>query len=220
VIKNPPSPDFEELGLGSAAAAYRNKNLVEIITKSKRKRYDISRDIVIEARNRLPESLKKYLPIIHRKRIDKNKSGTLEFIYEMPFYNKVSQGPDEPEKYTNYRKYGYEYPSESELYQIEAVLDTVMREAFAKAGLPYVRKDAKFDGTYEHQDSLTCNPPFNLGWYSEGNRKIIVFRDPLFAWMPVESVLQLFGSKFPENKANRVAASDSLLARYLKGCLL
>jgi hypothetical protein len=95
-----------------------------------------------------------------------------------------------------------------------------MREAFAKAGLPYVRKDAKFDGTYEHQDSLTCNPPFNLGWYSEGNRKIIVFRDPLFAWMPVESVLQLFGSKFPENKANRVAASDSLLARYLKGGLL
>ena len=221
IFKNPPSPDFEPLGSGSAAEAYRNKQLVEIIAKSKRGLYDVSRDIVIEARERLPARLKKYLPIIHRKRVDRTSAGTPEFIYEMPFYNKISsRTPEEPDSYTNYNRYGYDYPTEAEVKQIESVLNTVMREAYAAAGLPYVRDKAKFDGSYMDQDSLNCNPPFNLGWYAEGNRKVLVFRDPLFAWMPRDAVLALYGSKYPVDLSGKVKKPSLMLARYLKGCLL
>lgn len=218
--RNPPSPDFELLGEGSAAEAYRNKQLVEIIAKSKRGLYDVSRDVVIEARERLPANLKKYLPVINRKRVDKTRAGTLEFIYEMPFYNKITQGPEEPDSYTNYRKYGYEYPTEAEVRQIESVLNAVMREAYAAAGLPYVRDKAKFDGSYMDQDSLNCNPKFNLGWYTDGGKKIMVFRDPLFAWMPRDSVLALYGSKYPVDLSGKVSRAQSLsLGRYFASCL-
>jgi hypothetical protein len=165
--------------------------------------------------------LKKYLPIIHRKRVDRTSAGTPEFIYEMPFYNKISsRTPEEPDSYTNYNRYGYDYPTEAEVKQIESVLNTVMREAYAAAGLPYVRDKAKFDGSYMDQDSLNCNPPFNLGWYAEGNRKVLVFRDPLFAWMPRDAVLALYGSKYPVDLSGKVKKPSLMLARYLKGCLL
>ena len=228
IQKNPPSPNFLHLGEGSAARAYKKDNLVEIITRpGEGGMYDISRDIVIDARSIIRDDLKKYLPIIKRKRIDTHiafyGSRIAEFIYEMPFYETVREGADLPKTYTDYTKFGYKYPTKEQLKEIERVLNSVMADAYKKAGVKYDRRLAKFDGAYQDQDSLIYNPKFNLGWYQDGADKVIVFRDPLYAWMNAESVFKVYGSKFPEDRSgmfNNSTLSSGFLARYVKGCLV
>jgi hypothetical protein len=229
ISKNPPSPGFALLGEGSAAKAYKKDRTVEIITRpGQRYMYDVSRDVVIDARLIIRDDLKKYLPVIRRKRIDSfytklDDTSRVEFVYEMPFYESINIGPNSPDKYTDYTKFGYKYPTKEQIEEIESVLNRVMADAYKKAGIKYDRRLAKFDGSYEDQDSLIFNPKFNLGWYQDGPDRIIVFRDPLYAWMPENSVFKVYGERFPEDRTGRInnsMLSSGALSRYVKGCLI
>lgn len=102
ITRNPPSPGFLYIGEGSYAEAYHKNEDVEIICKPQFTvsrgeiedlEWDLSRELMILARERAGKSAKKYLPQISRKRIDfgtykqdDEEFEIQELVYSMPLY--------------------------------------------------------------------------------------------------------------------------------------
>jgi hypothetical protein len=127
--RNPPTKGYKHFGVGAFSSAFRKKKRVELIIKPTTwthkdgtVRYDMSRELLIMARDRVSESAKKHLPDIKRERIDICDSGDefsgieiehqAEIVYSMPYYDDVSDRandqlrairipwiPTEPEKF-------------------------------------------------------------------------------------------------------------------------
>ena len=88
---NPQSAGFEWLDNGAFSEIYKNGWRVEaVISPSRRGEIDVSKDIMISARDRASPAAKSFIPNIERKRIDRSSDGTIEFIYEMPYYEKYT----------------------------------------------------------------------------------------------------------------------------------
>lgn len=145
--KNPPSPGFRSIGSGARATAYIKKKVVELIlcpprleydryiTYHKQVVYDLSREVMIRARELVAPFGLKHLPDIRRKRIDLGRVevwnerydvvGTvpmLEFIYEM--------------EYLKDRGYRNPNPSVTKLLALEANTITDLHDRLAYSDLP------------------------------------------------------------------------------------
>lgn len=101
---NPPSPGFSKLGEGYFAKAYYDEGEVELIFQPTEidmygeLEFDLSRELLINFRDSLPDEFKKYLPEISRKRIEFSDMARMvdgqmvrlpEIVYGMPLYDKV-----------------------------------------------------------------------------------------------------------------------------------
>lgn len=191
---NPPSKDFFEIGAGSAARAYTEplRKKVEIITKPVNNWYDASRDIVIAVREKLPNHLKKFLPEIKQLRIDKSKSGEVEFIYQMDFYRE----PKSLKKII--------MPTQDDIQEIQ---ETFRSEFLRVYKLSMHGIKAKFDGKYESDDSLDKCPIFNLA-VSDSQPEHIIYRDPVVAWMDPSDIIAIYWNS---NKSNNHTTVSRLI---------
>lgn len=90
--KNPASEGFVWLDNGAFSDIYRSGFRVEaLVCQNRRGEIDLSKDILVSVRQNVSDNAKRFLPDIHRKRIDKLEDGTLQFIYEMPYYEKYEE---------------------------------------------------------------------------------------------------------------------------------
>lgn len=223
---NPPSTGYNKIGGGMYAQAYNKGELVEIVTKwhmSKGiKILDGSREIIIESRKLLPEKLKKYLPDIQRKRLDKSKSGDFEVVYEMPLLKKLeiksdiefflldddNENKTKPESYENiskfYKSHGISLPKYEDFITIE---NTISRTA-SNYGIKL-----KFDSSINPQQSMMS---INLKNISDGGG-FAIFRDPAVAEISESDFLRLFGDKYPVDLSGKFNSLS--LARYLSACM-
>lgn len=89
---NPPSHGFSFLNRGSFAWSYENGGRVELIIKpnGNSKLYDLSRELLIIARESASPTAKRHIPEIRRERIDigvgKYGQAVAEIVYSMPEY--------------------------------------------------------------------------------------------------------------------------------------
>ena len=102
--KNPPSHGFTRIGAGSFATAYSNqKGKVELIIRpvintdrygnETSTEYELSREILIIARDMASRSAKRFLPEISRERIELSEIDgfeAAEIVYSMPLYCRVT----------------------------------------------------------------------------------------------------------------------------------
>ncbi len=110
--RNPPSKGYKHFSVGAFSSAFRKEDRVELIIKpttwthkDDTVRYDMSRELLIMARNRVSEPAKKHLPDIRRERIDICDSGEeffnleiehqAEIVYSMPYYDDISERTNE-----------------------------------------------------------------------------------------------------------------------------
>lgn len=99
--RNPPSKGFQWLNAGTFSDIYRKGFRVEaLIYQDRHGHIDLSKDIMVSVRDKVSENAKRFIPDIHRKRIDINSDGLKEFIYEMPYYESCDDynGFDKNEK--------------------------------------------------------------------------------------------------------------------------
>jgi hypothetical protein len=109
--RNPPSKGFEFIGEGCYAKAFKKDSQIEIVCIPQFKldrnicietdnaaadiQYDLSRELMIKARELASPSARKHLPVIFRDRIDTNEDGLPEIVYSsIEYSNKIS-----PENY-------------------------------------------------------------------------------------------------------------------------
>ncbi len=104
--RNPPSPGYEFLDEGSFARAYEKDGRVELIVRpffdlnadlykreDPKAQYDLSRELLILARQSAPAAARKYIPDIKRERIDIGEVDgfrVAEIVYSMPAYDEYS----------------------------------------------------------------------------------------------------------------------------------
>jgi hypothetical protein len=169
--RNPPSPGFQPLNSGSFASAYEKLGEVELIIgpetnnylkRAPANRYDLSRELLILARQSVPLTARKYIPEIQRLRIDagvdEDGDTVAELVYSMPEYEAWFTGKNE------------EY--------IEIIIDSDGSPKYLK-GLPRGlaiaaaaifnigrQYGARFDLRYEN--------------FSESIDRNLIIRDPLF----------------------------------------
>jgi hypothetical protein len=95
IYRNPPSRGFNFLNRGSFAHAYEKNGAVELMVRPRLKKhgaqvYDLSRELLIMARQSASDSAKKYIPDIKRERIDivenEDRKLVAEIVYSMPEY--------------------------------------------------------------------------------------------------------------------------------------
>lgn len=206
LTRNPPSPGFDYIGRGAFADAYSNTQRVEIILKSSPayiskdnigkarvkpvedlENYydtiDLSKEVMIIAREKAPEKLKKFLPEITRKRVDHDEKGKIQFIYEMPFYKDWMYEDRE----------NHNWPTKLEADKLEQLLEQTMLDFYSKhSKYSYnliVTSLGRIDGP-----ELCDISEYNMGVDSDFN---IVFRDPLvcqfFTKDGEKILLKLFG---------------------------
>ena len=179
--KNPPTPGYPHIGGGYFADAYKGRDIAEIILHDVSGCYDVSKEVAIAVRSRLPENLRKFWPEIIRSRID----GT-EYVYYMPYYNRLS----------NWNK--LEKPTEAEIKVIE---DTIKQTANEVLDF-YGRDKTVYDRVGLRQFSFDCNPQTKLDLNSihaanlSEHRGVLILRDVFYVIMDADKTRRYLAPKF------------------------
>ena len=95
IKRNPPTPGYKRSSSGTFAKAYiyPPEKRVEIVLQERKGihgKFDMSREVMIVAKEIATPEIAAYFPDIIRKSFELIKTDVFEVIYEMPFYKSIS----------------------------------------------------------------------------------------------------------------------------------